>query len=283
MEENENVVETTENVEEQATENLVEGQEVTTETESVNNDTQENEKLYTEADIDKLVNARVDEILPSKIERAKNRIRREYENKYGRVETVLNAGLGTDNLEDATNKLAEFYKDRGIDIPIQPTYSQRDMELLANAEATEIINAGYADIVEEVDRLADIGVDKMTPREKLVFTKLANERKRQEGLNELASIGVKPEALEDKEYKDFASKLNPEMSQKEKYEMYLKFKPKPKVEQIGSMKTTVPEKSLKDKDSLTPDEVRRLTSKDLDDPEIMKLVEKSMQDWEQHK
>jgi hypothetical protein len=281
MEDNENVVETTENVEEQATENLVEGQEVTTETESVETDTKENEKLYTEADIDKLVNARVDEILPSKIERAKSRIQRDFERKYGRVETVLNAGLGTDNLEDATNKLAEFYKDRGIDIPTQPTYSQRDMELLANAEATEIINAGYADIVEEVDRLADIGVDKMTPREKLVFTKLANERKRQEGLNELASIGVKPEALEDKEYKDFASKLNPEMSQKEKYEMYLKFKPKPKVEQIGSMKNTVPDNKVKD--FYTPDEVRKLTSKDLDNPEIMKAVERSMTMWETNK
>jgi hypothetical protein len=278
MEDNENVVETTENVEEQATENLVEGAEVATETEGVTNNTQETEKTYTEADIEKIVNDKVNEILPSKIERAKNRIRREYEDKYGRVETVLKAGLGTDSLEDATKQLADFYTDRGIDIPTQTTYSQRDTELLANAEATEIINAGYEDIVEEVDRLADIGVDKMTPREKLIFTKLAQERKRQEGIKELASIGVKPEAIEDKDYKDFASKLNPEMSQKEKYEMYLKFKPKPKVEQIGSMKTTVPDNKVKD--FYTPDEVRKLTSKDLDNPEIMKAVEKSMTMWE---
>jgi len=280
MENNEeNVVETTENVGEQATENLVEGKEVATEAEVVKNDDNKvDEKLYSEADITKLVNEKVNEILPSKIERAKNRLRREYEDKYGRVETVLKAGLGTDSLEDATNRLAEFYTDRGINIPTQPTYSKRDEELLANAEATEIINSGYEDIVEETDRLADIGVDKMTPREKLLFTKLATERKRQEGINELASIGVKPEALEDKEYKDFASKLNPDMSQKEKYEMYLKFKPKPKVEQIGSMKNTIPDTKVKD--FYTPDEVRKLTSKDLDNPEIMKAVEKSMTMWE---
>lgn len=279
MEENGNVVQATENVEEQATENLVEGQEVTTETEVVKeNDNKVDEKLYTEADIDKLVNARVDEILPSKIERAKNRIRREYENKYGRVETVLNAGLGTDNLEEATNKLAEFYRDKGIDIPSQPKYSQRDEELLANAEASEIIKSGYDDIVEELDLLADKGVKNMTPREKIMFSTLEAERKRQAGIKELASIGVKPEALEDRDYKEFESKLNPAMSEKEKYEMYLKFKPKPKVEQIGSMKSTVPDNKVKD--FYTPDEVRKLTSKDLDNPEIMKAVEKSMTMWE---
>jgi len=279
MEDNKNVVvETTENVGEQATETLVEGSKVTTENNVVDNDDKGTEKLYSQADFDKLVNEEINKILPRKLERAKAKMEREYENKYSRVETVLNAGLGTKDLNEATDKLTDFYKQKGINIPEQPTYSNRDMELLANAEATEIINAGYADIVEEVDRLAEIGVDKMTQREKLVFTKLANERKRQEGLNELASIGVKPEALEDKEYQDFASKLNPEMSQKEKYEMYLKFKPKPKVEQIGSMKTTAPDNKVKD--FYTPDEVRKLTSKDLDNPEIMKAVEKSMTMWE---
>jgi len=271
-------MENNENVEEQATENLVEGEEVATGTESVQEDTKGNEKLYTEADIDKLVNAKVDEILPSKIERAKSRIRREYEDKYGRVETVLKAGLGTDSLEDATKQLADFYTDRGIQIPAQPTYSETDVEVLADSDANQIIKAGYDDIVDELDRLAGKGVEKMTPREKIVFSKLDNERKRQVGIKELASIGVKPESLEDKEYKDFASKLNPEMSIKEKYEMYLKFKPKPKVETIGSMKTTVPDNKVKD--FYTPDEVRKLTSKDLDNPEIMKAVEKSMTMWE---
>ena len=145
-------------------------------------------------------------------------------------------------------------------------------------EASEIIKSGYDDIVEELDLLANKGVNNMTQREKIMFSALEAERKRQAGIKELASIGVKPEALEDRDYKEFESKLNPEMSQKEKYEMYLKFKPKPKVEQIGSMKTTVPDNKVKD--FYTPDEVRKLTSKDLDNPEIMKAVEKSMTMWE---
>ena len=119
MEDNENVVlEGTENVVEQATEELVDGAKVTTEAEGAD------EKLYTQADIDRLVNEKVDELLPRKLERAKSKMQREYMEKYGRTETVLKAGLGVENLEQATNKLADFYKSKGIAIPDQNTYSE---------------------------------------------------------------------------------------------------------------------------------------------------------------
>lgn len=268
LEDNENVVvETTENVEEQATEKLVDGAKVTTETESVE------EKLYTQADIDRLVNAKVDELLPRKLERAKSKLQREYMDKYSRTETVLNAGLGTTNIEEATNKLADFYKSKGINIPDQPRYSERDLGVLANAEANEIIESGYEEIVEEVDRLAEKGVDNMSTREKLVFQALAKERMKQESIKELAQIGVKPEALNDSEYQDFASKLNPSLSEKDKYEMFMKFKPKPKVEPMGSMKT-VPKKEVKD--HYSPEEISRMTLDDLNDPILWEAVRKSM-------
>ena len=280
MEDNENVVvETTENVDVQATEELVDGAKATTESEGSEQVTTDEEKLYTQSDIDKMVNDKINELLPKKLERAKSKMQREYLEKYGRAETVLNAGLGTKNIEEATNKLADFYKQKGIKIPSQPTYSEHDLDVLANAEATEIINSGYEDLVEEVDRLANKGADNMTAREKLVFTKLAEERQKQESVRELAKIGVKPDALNDSEYKEFASKLNPDLSVKEKYEMYMKFKPKPKVETMGSMKT-VSKKTVKD--YYTPEEARRLTSKDLDDPAVMAAVEKSMTMWYQN-
>ena len=37
------------------------------------------------------------------------------------------------------------------------------------------------------------------------------------------------------------------------------------------------------KDYYTPEEARRLTEKDLDDPQVMKAVEYSMTKWEQDK
>ena len=50
----------------------------------------------------------------------KNRLerqKRDMESKYSRLETVLNAGLGTSNMEEATTKLEGFYRQKGIDIP----------------------------------------------------------------------------------------------------------------------------------------------------------------------
>ena len=280
MEDNENVVlESTGNVEEQATEELVDGAKVTTGDNASDNAGDNAEKLYTQADIDRLVNAKVDELLPRKLERAKSKMQREYMEKYGRTETVLKAGLGVENIEQATDKLANFYKSKGISIPDHNTYSEHDLDLLANAEANEIINSGYADLVEEVDRLAEKGIDRMTAREKLVFTKLAEERQRQESVKELAQIGVKPEALNDSEFKDFASKLNPDLSAKEQYELYLKFKPKPKVEPIGSMKGAT-SKDNGVKDFYTYEESLKFTKADFDkNPELFKAVEKSMLKW----
>jgi len=277
MEDNENVVlNGTENVEEQATETLVDGASVNT-NESVLNT--EQEKTYTEADIEKLVNERLDKILPSKIERAKNKISREYEDKYEKLNRVLKAGLNTESIEDATDQLEVFYKDNGVTIP-ERSYSESDMNYLAEKYANEIIDEGYDELVKEVDRLANLG-DSMNQQQKLMFMKLAEERQKQEDLKELAKIGVSKTDLEDNEYQQFASKLNPNMSAKEKYEMYRQFKPKPKYEQIGSMKNGNTKQEVKE--YYTPEEARRLTSKDLDDPRIMAAVEKSMQMWYENK
>ena len=276
MEDNENVVlEGTENVEEQATEELVDGAKVTTEAvETVE------EKLYTQADLDKMVNEKLDALLPKKLERAKAKLSREYEDKLSRVETVLNAGLGTKNLDEATDKLTDFYTKKGIKIPDrQPTYSQRDMELLANAEADDIIKAGYEEIVYEVDRLADKGLSNMSEREKLVFKKLAEERQLQEATTELSRLGVGKDILEDNNFKEFSNQLNPNLSLTEKYEMYAKLNPKPKVKPIGSMKgDTTPTNEVKDFYSY--EESLQFTKADFDkNPALFKAVERSMRKW----
>lgn len=273
-EENEDVVDTTENVEEQTTEEIVEGADVTTEEKE--NST---EKTYTEADIEKLVNEKVDMLMPSKIERVKSKIQRENakkEEKFNRVEKILNAGLGTDNLDDAISKLSDFYNEQGVEIPKEPIYSEKQLMILAEAEAREIIDSGYDEIVLEVDRLASKGVKNMTELEKITFQRLAEERKHQESINELNKIGVSLEELDNKEYKEFSEKLNSNMSEKEKYEMYLKFKPKKEIKQIGSMKSGARSEI---KDYYTPDEVDKLTEDELNNDEVWNNVRKSMSKW----
>ena len=274
-----NVVDTTENVEEQTTEEIVDGAEVTTETEEVK------EKTYTEADIEKLVNDRVNELLPRKLERAKSKMEREAAekmSKYEQMESILKAGLQTNDTDETISKIADFYSKQGVEIPTRkPGYSERDIKHLAEIDAREIIGAGYDELVSEVDRLAQIPVDKMSIREKLTFQKLAEERKRQDGMRELRQEGISETILDNQDYIDFTKKLNPSLSEKEKYQMYLSVQPKKPVETIGSMKGTT--KVDKYKDYYTPDEARKLTEKDLDDPRIMKALEYSVQEWERRK
>jgi len=275
FEENENLVEeeTTENVEEQTTEeNVQDVQEESTEnvdnTEEVE---EEQEKPIT------FTKDEVNEIVAKKSARIEAKLRREYEKKYGRAENVLKAGLQKDNLEDAVSELETYYKNEGVNIPTyNPDFNRYDMEAGAEKEANSIIDSGYEDVVEEVDRLANIGVDNMTPREKIVFKKLAEYRQVEERKQELSSIGVKADVIDSNEFKEFANQFNSNTSMKKVYELYTKTLPKEPVEKIGSMKNG---NTQEEKTYYTPDEVDKLTSEELDDPVIFKRVHESMQKW----
>ncbi len=268
------VTDVTENVEEQTTEEIVEGGE----DESVKStDVENTEEVVEEPQEPTFTKDQVDEMVAKKLARKEAKIRREYEKKYGRAETVLKAGLQKDNFEDAVTELENYYKEEGVQIPTYQ-YSERDTEILAKAEAEEIIDSGYDDLVEEVDRLAGIGVENMSKRDRIIFQKLAEERKKVEEERELKSLGIGKDT-DTNDFKEFSKKLNPSLSMKDKYEMYLKFKPTPKVETIGSMKNTK-EKDSGVKDFYTRDEALKFTKSDFDkNPELYKAVEKSMLKW----
>ena len=269
--ENEVLVNETENVEETT-------EEIATETEDVEEVTSDEESVESEEDrinrlAEELANKKVDELLPKKIARREAKIRKELMSKYGKLETVVNAGLGTENTDEAVEKLTEFYKSKGINIPNEPTYSARDLEVLATDDANEIIEGGYDEIVEEVDRLAQKDVNSMTQREKLVFTKLANARKSIEEEKELESIGISKKDLESEEFKEFIKDLNPSLTLKRKYELYQKNKPKEEIKQIGSLQSG---KSKDVKEYYSDKEISNMTLDDLDNDEVWEAVRKSM-------
>ena len=266
FEENENLVtDVTENVE-QATEELVDGVKgvETTEQSDVGVATEETPAIET------FTKEQVDEMIAKKLARKEAKLRKEYDKKYGRLENVLKAGTGEEDLEKMTDTFADFYTKKGIQIPQTAQRSQREVEILADAEANDIIAAGYDEIKEETDRLAQINVNDMTAEEKIIFTKLAKERTRIEDEKALKSIGVSK--LED-DFKEFADKLNPNLSLKEKYEMYTKLNPKKKGETIGSMKSG---QMNKVKDYYSEEEISRLSLDDLDDPKVWEAVRNSM-------
>ena len=262
------VTDVTENVDDLPTEELVDG--------AAESGGQEPEQNVEQPAVETFTKEQVDEMIAKKLARKEAKIRKEYDKKYGKLENVLKAGTGEEDLDKVTDAFTNFYTKKGIQIPDTPRYSQREMEILANAEAEDIISSGYEDIVEEVDRLADIGADNMTAQEKLIFSKLAKERTRIEETKELASIGV-TELTDD--FKDFAKKLNPSLSTKEKYEMYVKLNPAKKGEPIGSMKSnTVKDNGVKE--FYTYEEAVRFTKADYDkNPALFKAVENSMSKW----
>ncbi len=228
-------------------------------------------KLFTQEEVDEMMEKR-----NARFARKEARIRKEYEGKYGELEEVLRAGTGKQNVEEITDTFKGYYSDRGLKLPEKPSYSEKDIDILAKADADDIISGGYEDIVEEVDRLAAKGVQNMTPREKAVFKTLADHRKNQERAEELSKLGITEDIYKSNDFRSFASKINSDVPMTEVYSMYKKMNNTSVTEKIGSMKNGA---QAEEKQFYTPEEVDKLTSKDYDDPKIMRKVRESMKHW----
>jgi hypothetical protein len=244
-------------------------------TENVEHTTEESPKTYTEAEF----NAKLDEVLGKKIARKEAKIRKEYERKYGNLEEVLKAGTGKENVDEIADTFRGFYQQKGITIPAKPSYTAQDIEVLARAEAEDIIRGGYDEVVEEVNRLTDIGVANMTAREKAVFKTLAEHRQSTERAKELTKLGVTEDVFNSKEFKDFSAKFAATVPVKDIYDIYAKTQPKKDIKPMGSMKNSNSADSGV-KEFYSPDEARRFTKKDFDNnPALFKAVENSMLKW----
>jgi len=228
-------------------------------------------KTYTEEE--------VNEIVGKRLARNSAKIRKEYDKKYGELESVLKAGTGKEDVQEMTDTFRKFYEGKGIKIPSETSYSSRDIEVLARAEADEIINSGFEEVVEEVDRLARKGAENMSPREKAVFGTLAKYRQDTEMVQELAKIGVGENVYNSKEFKDFASKFSSNTSMTEIYEIYAKTQPRKEIQTMGSMKNSTSADGTV-KDFYTREEALQFTKKDFDkNPALYKAVEQSMLKW----
>lgn len=206
-------------------------------------------------------------------ERAK--VEKQYKRMYGGLTDVLKAGTGKETVEEMTDTFKQFYQKKGIQFSQEPAYSEEDIALLANAEANDIINAGFDEVVEEVNRLADLGADKMSPRDKAVFKVLAEHRQSAERGRELNAIGVTEDVYNSPEFKNFAGMFNSSTPITEVYKLYAKTV-KPNVEPIGSMKNG---SHNEEKTFYTPEEVDKLSPKDLDNPVVFRNVRNSMKLW----
>lgn len=265
----------TENVDTETTEENQEGVTEAEETES-SSEKEETKLEFTQDELNRMIEERVKrEKNTSK--RNESNLRQEYESKIANIENIIKAGFGTNNLDEGLDRIAELCKKKGIKIPdMINSDSQSDLEVLANHAANEIIADGYDAVDSELKRLAGKGVDKMTTREKLVFSKLNDQKKQMDNERELEAIGVKREILDSKEFKEFADKFTgSKFSIKEVYEIYAQNnKPKPKAKPIGSMINNNPKQP---KDFISEAEYDKMSKKEIQ--ENMGVIRKSMLSW----
>lgn len=228
-------------------------------------------KMYSQEEVDAIIGKRV--------ARTKAKIEKDYQRKYGDLESVLKAGTGKESVEEMTDTFKNFYAAKGIKMPEKPNYSDKDIEVLAKAEADDIIRLGFDEVVDEVDRLTRKGAANMTAREKAVFKTLAEHRQNAERVNELSAIGVTEDVSNSEAFKTFSKKFNPNTPVREIYDLYAKTQPKKEIKTMGSMKnSTVADSGVKE--FYSRDEALRFTKNDFDkNPALYDAVRKSMLKW----
>ena len=251
-------------------ENLV--TEVAENTEQPAEQTQQPAKTYTQEEVDAIVGR--------KKARWEAKMRKENERTYGGLIETLEAGTGEKGVDRLNDVFTKFYTEKGK-ITKKPTiqHSEKEIEILARAEADEIIQSGFDEVVEEVDRLAELGAANMTAREKAVFKVLAEHRQKAETENELAKIGVTEDVYNSEDFKEFRKMFTKDTPITKVYETYQKTQPKKEPKTMGSMKSTAAaDDTLKDFYSF--EEASKFTVEDFNkNPELFKRVKASMPKW----
>ncbi len=271
MEINENLVteEVTENVETVTTEETARQ---ATETETV----PEEPKIYSEEEF----RQRYDEGVKKKLGRQEAKLRKEYDSQYSGLLNVLRKATGLESVEDLTKSFREYYEGQGVTFtPEAPKYSDKETDILARAEADEIISAGDEEVIEEAHRLEALGFENMSKRDKAVYLKLHDHITKTENAREFAKIGVSEKEYGSDEFKAFAEMFKGSKTPMTKiYEIYTQTKPPKNIKPMGSVASTVQDDGVKDYYSY--EEASKFTKKDLDEnPKLYKAILNSMSKW----
>lgn len=253
-----------------------------TDTSEVEEKESEKEELYTREELQKEIDRNVKGRL-ARVERDNARKIKEYEE----LVSTLRAGMGKKdgNVKDLNKDLREFYKEQGIDIPEQlERYSDSEETILGNHYAEQLIET---DDDDEINRIAteiyQIPPEKRTARQKALFNKLGVYMTHKNAVAQLKKEGIDTSIVDDENFKKFAEQFSASTPIKDIYNIYNKVnKPEVKVEKkapasMGSIKNINTENEIKE--YYTPEEVKKFSSKDLDNPALMKAVEKSMAKW----
>lgn len=272
-----------ETLEVQATEEVTENTEETVEETLVDNEEKGDEVIETPKEA-----LLTEAILKERLARQKRSLERKFEktlseklSKYDQTETILRKGLEVNNIDEANEKLKTFYQEKGIEIPEakQQQYSKWEEEVLAKAEAEEIINDGFEEMESEANRLANIGIKNLSNKDKTIFNTLASKLVVENNKKALAQNGIDAKILDDADFKEFSSKFKSTEKIVDVYNLFNKnTKEKKAIKPIGSMKT---DDTNKVKDYYTPEEANKLTMDDYNkNPGLEDIIVKSAALWQ---
>ena len=226
-------------------------------------------KSYTQAELDDISNTRV--------RRREAKIHKEYDQTYGELVRVLQAGTGEQDIGKLTEAFKAHYEGKGVDMSAlnKPHYSDEDTAILARADAQTIIDAGSDEVNDEIGRLSQLG-DNMSNRDKAVLKALTAHKGQTERNKALAQIGVPEAVYNSAEFKAYANQFKDNVPITEVYKQFAKTSRTSTPEPIGSLKNG---NHKEEKTYYSPEDVDKLSPADYDNPVIVKRVRESMLKW----
>lgn len=242
---------------------------VETTTENTEQPTVEETVELTDTEKPKYTDAELDEILAKKINRERKKFEKEYADAI-EISNIVKKGINANDLKSAKEQIRNFYEEQGVDLNVR---TDKEEKILGKDDANELLELGLEEAEEEANRLAGIGYDKLSVRDKEKFTTLASALTYEKNKKELKEMGVSEDLLEDKSFKDFSSQFNTNTPFSKIYDLYKASQPQKETHTMGSMKGI---DNKVESEFYTDEELNKLTLEELSDPKVWEKVRKSM-------
>lgn len=228
------------------------------------------EKTFTQKEVNAFVESRV--------ARERTKYEQNIKREYGPLMDVLSAGTGKSNPREIAEQLRTYYQGKGVSFPEQPAYSERELAILAQADAKEIIGSGADEVKDEVSRLEKLGESGRSPKENALLRVLAEHQQAQQRRADFLKHGITEQELESNDFQALVGLCSASTPAEKICEHYRLLHPKQAIQTMGSVQNT-PTDTKGIKDYYTPEDVDRLTAADYKNPKVMERVRESMLKW----
>ena len=212
-------------------------------------------KFYTDEEF----NQKVNEIADRRVARKMRKVNHEIDS-YKDTINVLKSQIGGETIEDVNTNLRNLYQNEGVELPKKIVSEDTDyIQYQADKDCEDIESEGYEKVKEEANRLAEIGYDNLSSKDKILFTKLCESLNKSDDIKVLNSLNVDASLLEDKDFKEFRAQFNRNVPISKIYDMY-SGKKETKINTPGNLEN----KSTVERDYFTDEEIESMSEEELE-------------------